>query len=389
VRRLTLYVSALVALDLALWSAVVPLLPRLSHQLHLSKVESGLLLGGFSAAVLVSAVPVGHLADRIGMRAVTVAGSLLMALATVAFALANNFAVLLSARVAQGVASAVAWSAGLAWLAARTPEHRRGSAISIANASATGGMIAGPLLGGAVASLAGTRATFLAAGAASLVLAGVGLTEADARAHEGREASFAPALRAAGSEPLIAASLVLILLVATVGGTLQVLMPLHLGDHGVSQSTLGVLYAVGAGLGAISITATGRAGDRYGRLGIGRIGCVALGVAVSVLLLPLGTEAFAVMLVSIVPVMSVLYGVGYPLGADGADHAGLGHGLVLGLVNVVWGAGAVIGPVFGAALAAHAGDHAAYATLVVLSLVGAATVTAVARSSRGVREQRA
>jgi len=203
-----------------------------------------------------------------------------------------------------------------------------------------------------------------------------------------REASFTPALRAAGSEPLIATSLVLILLVATVGGTLQVLMPLHLGNRGVSQSTLGLLYAAGAGLGAISITATGRAGDRYGRLGIGRIACVALGAAVSILLLPLGTAAFAVMLVSIVPVMSVLYGVGYPLGADGADRAGLGHGLVLGLVNVVWGAGAVIGPVFGSALAAHAGDSTAYATLVVLSLAGAATVTAVARSSsRGVREQ--
>jgi MFS family permease len=379
-RRLTAYISALVALDLALWSAIVPLLPHLAHHLGLSKVESGLLLGGFSGAVLLAAVPVGHLADRIGMRTVTVAGSLLMAAATFLFAFAGGFPALFAARVAQGIASAVAWSAGLAWLAARAPEERRGSSIAIANASATGGMIAGPLLGGAVASAAGTRATFVAAACVSLALAGIGLTESDARAHEERESSFGPALRAAGSEPLIAVSLMLVLLVALVGGTLQVLMPLHLGSNGVSQSALGLLYSAGAVLGAVTIVATGRAGDRLGRLVVARVACPILGAAVAVLLLPLGTTGFAVMLVAITPAMSVLYGIGYPLGADGADSAGLGHGLVLGLVNVVWGLGAVVGPVAGAALAAQAGDRAAYATLVALCAGSAVLVGAVSRA---------
>jgi MFS family permease len=388
-RRLTLYVSALVALDLALFSAIVPLLPHLAGRLDLSKVQSGLLLGGFSGAVLLASVPVGHLADRVGMRTVTVAGSVLMAAATAAFALGGSFPVVLGARVAQGVASAVAWSAGLAWLAARAPEQRRGSAIAIANASATGGMIAGPLLGGAIASAAGTRPTFLAAAGVSLLLAAAGLSEADARAQEGREASFGAALRTAGSDRLIAISLLVILLVALVGGTLQVLMPLHLGDHGMSQSTLGLLYAGGALLGAISITTTGRAGDRIGRLPIARITCVVLAGATAILTLPLGTALFATMLVAIIPVQSVLYGVGYPLSADGADRAGLGHGLVLGLVNVIWGVGAVIGPVVGAALAVHAGDRATYATLAVLSLGSAALITAIGRPSGRLREQRA
>ena len=149
--RLTAYVSALVALDLALFSAIVPLLPQLSDQLDLTKVQSGLLLGAYSGAVLVTAVPIGHLADRLGMRNVNVAGSLLVCAATATFAVGSSFELLFAARVAQGVGSAVAWSAGLAWLAARTPEHRRGAGISIANASATGGMIAGPVLGGVVA----------------------------------------------------------------------------------------------------------------------------------------------------------------------------------------------------------------------------------------------
>ena len=80
---------------------------------------------------------------------------------------------------------------------------------------------------------------------------------------------------------MIAISLIVITLVALVGGTLQVLMPLHLGDHGVSQSTLGWLYALGAVLGSVAIVATGRLGDRLGRLPIARVDCLVLCAAVS------------------------------------------------------------------------------------------------------------
>jgi predicted MFS family arabinose efflux permease len=306
-----------------------------------------------------------------------------MAAATSVFAIGDSFAVLVVARIAQGLASAIAWSAGLAWLAERTPAERRGAAISVANASATGGMIAGPLLGGAVASAVGQRETFLGAAAVSLLLAAWGLTERDTRAREERETSFRPAIRAAATEQLISVSLALIALVALVGGTLQVLMPLHLGRHGVSQSALGWLYAAGAVLGAAALTVTGRLGDRRGRLPIARVACPLLGLAVAALLLPLGTALFAAMLVVIAPVQSVLYGIGYPLGSDGADRARLGQGLVLGLVNLVWGVGAVIGPVVGAAIADALGDRAAYGTLVVLSfLVGLAVARVASRSAR-------
>jgi hypothetical protein len=106
--------------------------------------------------------------------------------------------------------------------------------------------------------------------------------------------------------------------------------------------------------------------------------------AVLVLVLPLGSAAFATMLVLIAPILSVLYGVGYPMGADGADRAGLGHGLALGLVNLVWGIGAVVGPVTGGALAGFAGDRAAY-----LVLAGLCLAAAVVMRSRGLRQQRA
>jgi MFS family permease len=384
VRRLTVYVALLVMLDLALFSAIVPLLPQFAERLDLSKLQTGVLLGAYSAAVVVAAVPVGHLADRVGMRTVTIAGSLLMAAATAAFAVGDSYLVLVAARLTQGLASAVAWSAALGWLAGAVPENRRGTEIGYANAAATGGMVAGPILGGAVAGALGIRETFLIVAAVSVLLAVWGAFQPDARPAEDRERSMRPALRAAVSEPLITVSLIVIVLVALVGGTLQVLIPLHLGDAGVSQSTIGWLYAGGAVLGSVSIALTGRAGDRIGRLPVAQIDCVFLMSAVLVLLLPLGSAEFATMLVLIAPILSVLYGVGYPMGADGADRAGLGHGLALGLVNLVWGVGAVVGPVAGGAVAGYAGDRVAYLLLAVLC-VGAALVM----RSGSLRQQRA
>jgi MFS family permease len=64
-RRLIALVSLLVAVDLTMWSAIVPLLPHYRSELGLTKVESGWLVAAFSLAVVAVAIPVGHLADRI------------------------------------------------------------------------------------------------------------------------------------------------------------------------------------------------------------------------------------------------------------------------------------------------------------------------------------
>ena len=120
---------------------------------------------------------------------------------------------------------------------------------------------------------------------------------------------------------------------------MQVLLSLRLGDHGYSQSEIGGLFAGGAALGAVAIVLSGRVGDRIGRPRVAFWDCLALAAAVSLLSLPLAAGVVAGMVLVLGPLQSVLYGVGYPLGADGAERAGVGHGLVLGLVNLAWGVG--------------------------------------------------
>lgn len=74
-RRLITLVCALVVCDLALWSAIVPLVPYYRRQLGLTTLQVGWMLAAFSVAVVVVAVPIGHLADRWGARRVTAAGA--------------------------------------------------------------------------------------------------------------------------------------------------------------------------------------------------------------------------------------------------------------------------------------------------------------------------
>ena len=154
-RRLTVLISLTVMLDLAMWSAVLPLLPQYSDDLDLSKLESGVLVAGYSAAIVIFSIPVGHWSDRLGTKAFTISGCVLMAAATAVFAFEPGFWLLLTARFAQGLSSAVSWSSGLAWLSASASPERRGRVIAIANSAATGGAVCGPLIGGPLVEAVG------------------------------------------------------------------------------------------------------------------------------------------------------------------------------------------------------------------------------------------
>ena len=378
-RRLIALVSLLVAVDLTLWSAIVPLIPHYRAELGLTKVESGWLVAAFSLSVVVVAIPVGHLADRIGARRVVAAGGAAMAAATLGLGFAGSFWLLLAARAVQGVGDAAVWGAGVAWVAARAPADRRGQAVSYSNAAAVAGVIAGPFVGGIATSTFGIEATFSVVAAISLALAAWALFEPDAQADPGRHVHVRAAIAAAFSESLILASVVMILAVAVIGGALQVLVPLHLSSEGIERAGIGAVYSVGAMLGAVAILLSGRAGDRFGRIPLAAGACIALAVLSGLLALPLGVALIIAVVIAVGPVQSILYAVGYPLSADGADRAHLGHGIAIGIVNLTWGVGAVLGPVAGPGVAQALGDRASYLLLAMLAALAAVAVALPAR----------
>ena len=235
-------------------------------------------------------------------------------------------------------------------------------------------MIAGPFVGGIATSTFGIEATFSVVAAISLALAAWALFEPDAQA--ARAVHVRAAIAAAFSESLILASVVMILAVAVIGGALQVLVPLHLSSEGIERAGIGAVYSVGAMLGAVAILLSGRAGDRFGRIPLAAGACIALAVLSGLLALPLGVALIIAVVIAVGPVQSILYAVGYPLSADGADRAHLGHGIAIGIVNLTWGVGAVLGPIAGPGVAQTLGDRASYLLLAMLAALAAVAIAA-------------
>jgi len=60
-------------------------------------------------------------------------------------------------------------------------------------------------------------------------------------------------------------------------------------------------------------------------------------------------------------VRSVLWAVGYPLGASGANQAGIGLGVVIGLLNLVWALSTVVSPLLAGALVGPFGARGTFA----------------------------
>jgi MFS family permease len=146
-RTLFIVTGAIVFVDTMFYAAVVPLLPTLTHLLHLSKASAGVLTAAYAVGTLVGSLPGGRLASRAGARSAVYVGLLLLASSSVAFGFLNSIALLDVARFVQGVGGAYTWAGSLAWLIAAVPVDRRGSTIGGALAAAIGGALFGPVIG--------------------------------------------------------------------------------------------------------------------------------------------------------------------------------------------------------------------------------------------------
>src|SRR5438105_7792220 len=146
-RLLFVVAGAVVFFDTVFYAAVVPLLPTLTRQLHLTKASAGVLTAGYAIGTLVGSIPGGMLAERAGPRVTLYTGLALMGGSSLAFGLLDNVALLDIARFIQGVGGACTWAGSMVWLISVVPLERRGSAIGGALAAGIGGALFGPVVG--------------------------------------------------------------------------------------------------------------------------------------------------------------------------------------------------------------------------------------------------
>lgn len=365
-RRLIVLLSSIVALDIAFFAALSPLLPHFVSTYGLSKAAAGVLSASYAAGCLAASLPSGFVAARYGPRRAALVGVSLTASSSVVFAFADNAWLLGSARFVQGVGSALSWAGALAWLVAAAPRERRGELIGTTMGAAVFGALIGPVLG-AIATVAGVTATFLGVG-----LFGVALAFWVA-ASPGVPAQPQPVkelFRRADSR--LAAGMWLLVLPALLFGVVAVLVPLRLHDAGWGGVAIGAVFLTTAALETVLNPLLGRLTDRRGYLLPVRVALI--GSALVSLGFAWTTSAPAV--AALVLLAGLAYGGYYTPGmtllTDAAERRGISAALAFGAMNGAWAAGNVVGPAVGGWLAELASDALPYLLLAAICLVSLA-----------------
>jgi MFS family permease len=377
-RRLALLVGAIVLVDTMFFAAITPLLPEYEDRLDLSKAQAGVLGASYAAGALVGSLPGGWLAARWGVRPTVLLGLSVLAVSSIVFGFADSAWLLVAARFVQGAGGGGLWAGGLAWLMAAAPRSRRAELMGTALGAAIFGALLGPALG-ALASVAGTEATFsgVAVVAAGLALLTIG-TPAPAASgrHQLRR------LAAAARSGIVRAGVWLIVVPSLGFGAIAILGALRLDDLGASAVAIGAAFLVAAALEAVVSPLAGRIADRRGKVWVARIGLTL--ATVSTLLVPLAGTAWllAAFIVFAAPSYGTLWVPGMALISDGAESVGMDQGFAFAIFNMAWAGAQIAGSAGGASLAQATSDAFVYAMIAALCF---GTLLAVSRRREAVR----
>ena len=365
-RRLVVLLSSIVALDIAFFAALTPLLPHFVSTYGLSKAAAGMLSASYAAGCLAASLPSGFVAARYGPRTAALVGVSLTASSSVVFGFADTAWLLGAARFMQGVGSALSWAGALAWLVAAAPRERRGELIGTTMGAAVFGALIGPVLG-AIATVAGVRATFLGVGAFGVALA---LWVAASPGVPAQPQPVRELFRRADRRLL--GGMWLLVLPALLFGVVAVLVPLRLHDAGWGGVAIGAVFLTTAALETVLNPLLGRFTDRRGYLLPVRVALI--GSALVSLGFAWTSSAPAV--AALVLLAGLAYGGYYTPGmtllTDAAEQRSISAALAFGAMNGAWAAGNVVGPAVGGWLAELASDALPYLLLAAICLVSLA-----------------
>jgi MFS family permease len=361
-RRLMWVIGAVVFLDTLFYTVVAPLLPDLSHHLHLSKSGAGVLTGAYAAGTLVVAIPGGLVASRLGPRFAVTLGVGLMVVSTLGFGWLNTASGLDLARFVEGVGGALAWAGGLAWIVAESPVDRRGEMIGKTLAAAVSGALFGPVIG-AIAAGVGRPATFSAVAVVGVLLVVVtSRTPQHAKTSEEGVAMLIAALR----HRTFGVAMAMMMVPALVAGMLSLLAPLRLSQFGAGATVIGVVYVIAAAAEALVSPRVGKLSDRYGRVRTLRISLMLIVVALLVFTLPHTVALVGLMVIVVMVTLGSFWAPSMALISDVAAASGIEQAISAALTNLGWAGGQLVGSVLAGAVANSAGDG--------ISMVGGAVV---------------
>lgn len=341
--RLTTPTLALAMMLAALGTSIANIaLPTLVAAFDAPFAQVQAVVVAYLSALTLSAVIVGRLGDRFGLRRMFLAGLSVFALASLLCGFAPNLWLLTAARALQGFGAAFLMTLTMALMRETAGANQMGKAMGLLGTMSALGTALGPSLGGLMLSTLGWRGIFLVQ--APLACLAIALAIKSLPADRPRRSQRQTPISSLLNHQLLP-SLAVNVLVAAVMMTTLVIGPFYLGI-GLALPTLlvGLVMSVGPAISILGGVPTGWAVDRWGTTKI---------LASGLTLLTLGTALLAT--------LPALFGVtgyimaiavltpGYQLFQSAnntavlADTAKQSRGTVSGLLSLSRNGGLILG----------------------------------------------
>ncbi|GAA3640591.1 hypothetical protein GCM10022223_69780 [Kineosporia mesophila] len=229
--------------DMLVYGLAIPVLPLLPALKDAGSTGTGILFASYAASLLLITPFAGRLVDRHGPRTPLLLGLIGLGAATLLFAVGGPYPLLLLGRLFQGAAAGLSWVAGLSLIALVTPLADRARWMGLAMSMVALGVLAGPPLGGFIATHWGTHAPFVVAAVVALLDAVARLMLVPRLPHRQNDDPAGPTavLRVPGTLAVVG----LIIVQAGLIAALEPVLPFHLADTIAADSTrIGLLFAL-------------------------------------------------------------------------------------------------------------------------------------------------
>jgi DHA1 family solute carrier family 18 vesicular amine transporter 1/2 len=377
-------VTLAIFIDMLLYGMIVPILPDYAENLGISQTAIGILFGSYAAALLVTTPIFGVLSDKVGRRKPMLWGIIGLIIATLLFAFANTFWLLLICRVLQGIAAAATWTSGLALLADFYPSKERGKVMGIALSGQAMGVLLGPTFGGWLYQLGGlTLPFFVAAGLACIdgLLRVFLLREEPHRKNE--ESSGAFVLLKSRSLLMITCA---VIIGAAIPSLLEPTFPTHLRNvFDASPGVIGLLFAVPSLAYACVAPIVGSLSTKIGHPKTITIGLSLAALFLALVVLPTNMWVQIIALAGIGISMGVILAPTLPELADIAQRKNAhAYGVTFAIYNTAYSIGMMVGPIISGTAADIFGLQASYfaaASIVLVYMLFFAWMTVVSEKT--------
>lgn len=327
--------------DAFLYEMVVPLTP-MTNAGAIDDAHIEMLYGGYAFSVLLLTPLWSWLTERIGYKRSMILGAIAQLIAVLLFALAQNFTMLLAARIVEGASSAATWTVGLALIAENYPT-RRVQKMGLVMSGSTIGSVFGPLVGGVMYDWGGYFAPFYVAFVLLLADLALRLTLLQhlARPMIGQNV-LSVLLR---NRAVLVAALGVALVAWNWAGVIEPWLPSHLeNNYEAAPSAVGFIFTASCLAYALVTSPIDRLAERRGLGKTISVGLVLMAVGMPLLTLHLSLLGIGLILSLISIGFAFALNPTLAALADAVDHCALGaYAAVYAIFNIAYSVGTIGG----------------------------------------------